>query len=93
MRGKEAAERVTWHADRASQEVTQCGEGPGGGRRRKPRVCGPQGLAQDDSLGPRAVAVLVQQHHRPPEDGALQVIRCGQEHPCITEKPLTVMAP
>ena len=86
-KAKSAAEGVTWHADRAPQEVTQCGKAPRGGGRLKPRVCGPQGLAQDDSLGPRAVAVLVQQHHRPPEDGALQVVRCSQKHPCSTEKP------
>ncbi len=80
---RQAAKCITWHANRAPQEVAQRREAPRCSSRLEPRVCGPQGLAQDHSLGTGAVAVLVQQHHRPPEDGSLQVIRCRQKHPCI----------
>ena len=72
----------TRHADRPPQEVTQRRKAPGCGRRVEPRVCGPQGLAQNDPPGPAAVAMLVHQHHRPPEDGPLQAIRRRQKHAC-----------
>ena len=98
LRAHEAGHRVlshrwgplcpTRHANRPSQEVAQRGEAAGcSSSWLEPRVCGAQGLAEYDSLGPGAVAVLVQQHHRAPEDGSLQVIRRGQEHACTTEKP------
>ncbi len=71
---RRAATCITWHANGAPQEVAQRREAPRCSSWLEPRVCGPERLAQDHSFGTGAVAMLIQQHHRSPEDGSLEVI-------------------
>ncbi len=76
----------TRHADRAPQEVAELG-GPGGQSGGSPRwhharVARPQRLTKDDTTRAAAPAVLVDQHHRAPEDRPLQLVRRRQQDAC-----------